>query len=237
MKQLVRYLFPLLLLAVAWSPAARADKPVVGVAEFTNDTNAGWWGRTVGEELSGLVTNEMASSGKFSMVERNRLDTVLQEQDLAASGRISKGSSAKVGKLTGAQYIVLGTVTSYEEQVSGGGGGFSYKGISIGGRKDEAYIAIDLRVVNTTTGAIDYSRTVEAKSGGGGMDVGIYRHGFGGHLGGYEKTPAGRAIRAVIAEITDYLGCVMVDRDQCMDEFAAKEEHRRENLKKSIKLY
>lgn len=216
---------------------ALAAKPVIGVAEFTNDTNAGWWGRSVGWELSGMVTNEMAATGKFRMVERSKLEPVLREQDLGASGRVRKGTGAKIGKITGAQYLILGTVSSYEERTSGGSGGFSFKGISIGGRKDSAYIAVDLRVVNTTTGEIDYVRTVEAKSGSQGMRVGIHRGGFGGHLGGYKKTPAGRAIRAVIVEITDYLQCVMVDRDGCEAEYGAKERHRRKSLKDTIKLF
>ena len=35
-------------------------------------------------------------------------------------------------------------------------------------------------------------------------------------------------------EISDYLGCVMVDQDGCESEYAAKESSRREKTKKSI---
>ncbi|NOZ10381.1 MAG: penicillin-binding protein activator LpoB [Gammaproteobacteria bacterium] len=235
-KMMSAVLSGMICLGIPFSQALAA-KPVIGVAEFTNDTNAGWWGRSVGWELSGMVTNEMAATGKFRMVERSKLEPVLREQNLGASGRVRKGTGAKIGKITGAKYLIMGTVTSYEERTSGGSGGISFKGISIGGRKDEAYIAVDLRVVNTTTGEIDYVRTVEAKSGSQGLRVGIHRGGFGGSLGGYKKTPAGRAIRAVIVEITDYLQCVMVDMDGCEDDYAAKEQHRRKSIKSSIKLF
>ena len=37
-------------------------------------------------------------------------------------------------------------------------------------------------------------------------------------------------------EITDYLGCVMVDKDDCVNEYKAKEKARRDKTKSSIKL-
>ena len=141
----------------------KSGKPSVGVAEFTNETSAGWWYGGVGNDLAGMLTNELASTEKFRMVERAKLSHVLTEQDLGASGRVSEHTAAKVGKLTGAKYLVMGTVSAYEEHSSGGGGGLSFHGIGVGGKKEDAYIAIDLRVVDTTTGEVEYTRTVEAK--------------------------------------------------------------------------
>ncbi len=216
--------------------AAAASKPVMGVAEFKNQTSAGWWRGGVGWELSGMLSNELAGTEKFKIVERNKLEHVLREQDLGASGRVRAGSAAKIGQLTGAQFIVLGTISAYEEKTQGTGGGISIGGFSIGGRSDDAYIAVDLRVVNATTGEIDFSRTVEARSGGFGLNLGLYRGGFGGNLRQYENTPAGKAIRAVLMEISEYLGCVMVDQGSCVAEYKEKEQKRREKTKGSIKL-
>jgi curli biogenesis system outer membrane secretion channel CsgG len=216
--------------------SALADKPSLGVAEFRNDTSAGWWSGGVGRELAGMLTNELAGTGKFKMVEREKLDAVLEEQDLADSGRISKKSGAKIGKLTGAKYLVIATLSSFEENTKGTGGGLSFRGISVGGKKEEAYLAVDLRVVDTTTGEVEFTRSVEARSSSSGLAVGVYRGGFGGNLGKYEKTPTGKAIRAVIMEISEYLACAMVDKGDCMAEYQAKESARREKTKKSIKL-
>jgi len=217
-------------------PALAEQRPSVGVAEFTNDTSAGWWYGGAGRDLSGMLTNELADTDKFRIVERSKLSHVLDEQDLGASGRVSKSSAAKIGKLTGARYLVMGTVSSYQENTSGGGGGFSIHGYSLGGRKDEAYIAIDLRVVDTTTGEIAHSRTVEARSSSYGIHGSGHVGSLSGGLGKYEKTPAGKAIRACLIEASDYLSCVMVDRDSCIDDFKAKDAARRQKTKKSIKL-
>ncbi|MEP7042125.1 MAG: CsgG/HfaB family protein [Dokdonella sp.] len=221
---------------VGASSAFAAGKPAVGVAEFKNESAAGWWRGGVGWELSGMLSNELSSSGDFRVVERAKLEKVLEEQNLAASGRVRSGTGAKMGQVTGADYLVFGTVTSYEENTASTGGGFSIKGISLGGKKSEAYIAVDVRVINSSTGEVDFSRTIEGRSSGGGVSVGVYRGGFGGNLAHEENTPAGKAIRAALVEITDYLDCVMVKRNSCESEFNAKEQKRREGDRKAIKL-
>ena len=228
-------LFAFLLIFIAGTLMA-ADKPVVAVNEFKNETSAGWWYGGAGRDLADMLANELQATGKFKLVEREKLDAVMDEQDLADSGRIKKGTGAKIGKLTGAQYIVTGSLSSYEEDVQGTGGGLSFRGISVGGKKESAYLAVDLRVIDTTTGEIEFSRTVEGRSSGGGLNVGLYRGGFGGNLAKHEKTPAGKAIRAAIVEISEYLSCAMVEQGDCMDEYNAKESSRREKTKKAIRL-
>ncbi|MGV6851635.1 MAG: CsgG/HfaB family protein [bacterium] len=235
MKYYTKLVLAVLMLVIV-SGEALARKPVMAVAEFKNQSGAGWWRGGVGWELAGMLTNELASTGDFRLVERSKLQHVLNEQDLGASGRVSSGTAARMGKLVGAQYLVMGTVTSYEENTASTGGGLSFKGISIGGKKKDAYIAVDIRVVDSTTGEVSFVRTVEARAKSGGMSFGLHKGGFGGALSKEKKTPAGKAIRAVLMEITDYLGCVMVYKDGCLDEYGAKERRRREKTKSSISL-
>ncbi len=218
--------------------SALADKPVMGVAEFINEVRGvTWWSKPeIGWELSGMLTNELAATGAFSMVERSKLEHVLDEQNLNAAGRIAPGTGAKMGQLAGAEYLVMGTVTAFEDNTKSTGGGIGYKGIRLGGKKGEAYLAVDLRVVNTTKGTVDYVRSVEARTKKKGISVGAYRGGWSGSLANEQKTPVGKAIRAVVVEIADYLECAMVKQDSCMAEFDAKEARRREGLKKGIKL-
>lgn len=216
--------------------AAGDGRPVVGVAEFTNQSGAAWWQGGVGWELSGMLSNELSSSGDFHVVERQKMQNVLEEQNLAASGRVAPGSGPRIGKLTGAQYLVTGTVTAYQENASSTGGGFNFHGIGLGGKSAEAYLAVDLRVINTETGDVDFARTVEGRSKSSGVAVGVYRGGFGGNLAHEENTPAGKAIRAALVEITDYLDCVMVKRDSCVADYRAKEQKRRDSDKKALNL-
>lgn len=236
MKRLIQIVFlAVVSLTFMAGGSSASEKISIGVDDFKNESGAGWWRGGVGHDLAGMLSNELSSTGKFKVVERKKLDSVMKEQDLAASGRIGK-KGAKMGKITGADYLVMATVTAYEENVSEKGGGISFGGVSIGGSKDDAYMAVDLRVVDSTTGEVEFSRTIEGKAGGFGLDLGISKGGFSGNLGGKEKTPAGKAIRASIVEITEYLTCVMVDKGSCVKEYQAKEDKRRKKTKESLKL-
>lgn len=228
-------LLSLILIVSLFSTAVHAKKSMA-VLDFRNTTSASWWRTGVGRDLAGMLTNELASSKKFDMVERQKLASVLGEQDLAGSGRVSGSKAARMGKMVGAQYLVTATVSAYEENVNNTGGGLSYKGVSLGGKRNKAYIAVDLRVVDSTSGRIVETRTVEARSGGLGLSVGLSRGGFGGALANEKKTPAGKAIRAVVVEISNYLECAMVKKDKCLQKFEEKERKRREGLSKGIEL-
>jgi curli biogenesis system outer membrane secretion channel CsgG len=213
-----------------------ADKPVMAVAEFTNSSSAAWWRGGVGWELTDMLTNELVATKSFKMVERKKLDAVLNEQNLAASGRVSGSSAAKIGKLTGAQYLVTGTVSAFEMNTTDSGGGLSYGGFSVGGKKETAYMAVDLRVVDTTTGEIVDTRTVEGYSKGGGLRLGMYKWGAGGTLSQEKKTPTGKAIRAAIIESSNYLECSMVKKNKCMADYDAKEQRRRDSATGALEL-
>ncbi len=236
MNKLVIGIAAALMGSFAAGSAQAAGGPTIGVAEFTNQTAASWWRGGVGWDLSNMLSNELSSTNDFRVVERAKLQSVLEEQNLAASGRVSASTGAKIGKATGAQYLVTGAVSAYEENTSSTGGGLSFKGIGLGGKKSSAYMAVDLRVINTTTGEVEYSRTVEGHSESSGVSVGVFRGGFGGNLAHEENTPAGKAIRAALVEASEYLDCAMVKRGGCLAEYDAKEQKRRAGDKKALKL-
>jgi curli biogenesis system outer membrane secretion channel CsgG len=219
----------------AWAQS-KTGKPAMAVIEFNNTTSAGWWTGGLGSELADMLTNELAATEKFKMIERKQLAAVLTEQDLGASGRVTPQTAAKVGKMTGAKFLVSGTVSAYEESVKGTGGGLKVKGIGLGGSKGEAYMAIDLRVIDSTTGEIEQTRTVEARSSSKSIGVAASHGSVGGNFAKMEKTPAGQAIRACVIEASEYLACVMVDKDGCESEYAAKDASRREKAKKGVKI-
>ena len=119
-------------------PARAAALPTVSVPEFKNTVNQVWWWRgPVARDLSHALANELQSAGGLQIVERRNLDTVLSEQELAELGIVQKNSptAAQKGRMKGAQYIVLGTITAYDRttDLSSSGNGMSFMGL--GGRK------------------------------------------------------------------------------------------------------
>lgn len=214
------------------------DSPRLGVLRFTNQTSAGWWSAAVGSELSDMLASELVSTGAFQVLERREIEAVLGEQDLGATGRIDQATRAKMGKIKGAQYLVAGTVSSYEERIGGGGGGIGYRGVRVGGKKDRVYIAVDLKVIDTVTGEIVDARTIEAEASAAGLDAGVNYRGFSVRGGGYEKTPAGQAIRACIIYLSEYLECSLIygPDSRCMRKWDQMEKKRRDRTKGAIKI-
>jgi curli biogenesis system outer membrane secretion channel CsgG len=223
-------------------------KPTISVPEFKNETSWWWWSGNTSNELADALSNELTATGKFKVVERQKLGAVLSEQELANLGLVRPGTGAKKGQLTGSQYIVLGKVTAYEEGVSeesgGLSGGISLGGIRIGGgdrsNKSQAYIAVDLRVVDSTTGEVVYSRTVEgratseSKSQAGGISLGGIDVGTDNSK--TSRAPVGKALRSALIEATDYLSCVMVDKGNCVAKFEEKDRTRRDKTRGVLQL-
>jgi TolB-like protein len=66
---------------------------------------------------AGIVADEfglqVGRTGLFELVERNRIDALWQEQDLDTLYRFDPASAVRVGRMLGAQAVVLGSVTKF----------------------------------------------------------------------------------------------------------------------------
>ena len=111
MKRLV---LTVLFLTLFCGTALAAGKPRIGVLRFTNNTAASWWSGTAGSDLQDMLVNELASSKAFSVLERRELDSVIGELRLGESGLVDQRTKKKLGKLKGADYLIAGTVSSFE---------------------------------------------------------------------------------------------------------------------------
>lgn len=58
-----------------------------------------------------ILTNRLIETKTFTVTERARLEEVMQEQRLGLSGAVESATAARVGKLTGARLVILGSVS------------------------------------------------------------------------------------------------------------------------------
>jgi curli biogenesis system outer membrane secretion channel CsgG len=229
-----KYVQALALLAVTSTGiAADAARPVLAVMKFQDESGAMPLQGGVGRVLTNIIGTELAARPAFTVVERRKLAAVLEEQDLAQSGRLKPGEGARIGQLTGAQYLVMGTITAYEDnettQVSGGG---MFSRTKVENVSEGAYLAVDLRVVDTSSGEVAFARTVEGRTDAYKVDLGAER----GGLAALEKPGEARAVRAAALEIIDYLECAMVRKDACLERFAEADRRRQNSTRQSIKI-
>ena len=51
------------------------------------------------------------------------------------------------------------------------------------------------------------------------------------------KLPVGRAVRAAMIEVSQYLDCVLYLKDECVAEYKAKDEKRKESTKGTLDMF
>ena len=247
-------------------------RPTVSVPDFKNTVTqpAWWWQGPVATDLAAALANELQSTGTLQVVERRNIGAVLSEQELAELGIVKKGPGAAAkGRMTGARYIVLGTITSYDSSVEEKGSGSNFGLLGFGKSQQQLetkdYVAIDIRVVDSTTGEVVGSRTVEgrasnvasanqqgvsllpAAAGALLLFPNMGRTGqvltgaagtlnFGSSNSQAQRTPAAKAIRAALVDAADYVSCLLTPRGNCMAKFEAQDQLRRERTRGVLQL-
>lgn len=63
--------------------------------------------------IAGMMISELARNPAARVVERDQITQLLGEQNLGAQGRIDSATIARVGKVTGARYMVMGTFIDF----------------------------------------------------------------------------------------------------------------------------
>ena len=109
-----RSILALMLVAGIAAPnvaAAQDTRPAIGVMPFDNGGSYGLESEDfeafeVG--LQQMLITELAVNSQLRLVERSRLRSLFEEQDIGASGRVDANTAARIGKLIGARYMILG---------------------------------------------------------------------------------------------------------------------------------
>jgi len=99
------------------APAAAQDtRPGIAVLPFEN---GGSYGQdkenfeALQRGIPAMLISELSRNPAARLVDRNRVQAVLNEQNLAGEGRVDASTAARLGKLVGARYMVMGTFTDF----------------------------------------------------------------------------------------------------------------------------
>jgi len=180
----------------------------------TSAGNVDYSSATSGVPVNGIeaiVIDSLSQTGRFRLVERTELGSVLGEQDLAASGRVAKPSGAATGNILGAEYLVQVVITDYESDTSGkkgGVGGLLKSKVpllgGIGGGKSTGRIGLNVRLIDAETSEIMFTKQIESVISETNLSFGGVGFGgdviLGGFMSSYSKTPIGQAVIAGINE-------------------------------------
>ena len=151
----------------------------------------------VGQGMADMLSDSLFNTGRFIVLEREHLNEVTQEQDLANSGRFNQATAAPIGKLEGAQLLIRGSVTAFEPACKGG------SLIIISG--NQACVTINIRIIDAATGRVVNATTVNGTSASNSVGLIFARGDMPIGLGAYSKTPMEQAIRNCIEQAVNYI--------------------------------
>ena len=168
------------------------------------------------EGLRDMMTTALVQSKRFRVLERQNIDSLKQEMELTSEG-LTDDSGIKKGSFKGAELVVMAAVTGWDPGTSGttaklggllGGRSASVLG-AIGGGYKKSMMAMDVRIVDTSTTEVlaatrveTVARDVSISGALGGLTGG---GALGAGLGTYAKTPMEKAIRTTIYEAVKYI--------------------------------
>ena len=258
---LIKGLLGLLNIIVITSPAvvhsesrnASINKPVViavrkfknfagdfaenGVVEGANGekVRVGFWKPSYEIKLAEVLTTELANTGHFNIVERNNLYEVFEEQSIS-------GIKSNLKK---ANYIIIASLSDYIPNTAGSRSNSDGRVLIFRTGKDrtevDTYVAVDVRVINTSTGAIEFSRTIEgttssvAKADRSGLALGLID--TTSEKKSYETTSATRALRAALIKVVDYLDCQLYLKNECIAKYEAEDQKRKDSTEGTLNLF
>ncbi len=203
MKRL--FLCALMLLAVGTSfaqrktevvetPQAQTDdngmvlKRKVAIGRFSNETQYAkgiFYDKEndpMGKQALDILSSKLASSGKFLLLERSDLSTLLEE--------CQKGEN--VASTIGADYMIIGSITEFGRKNTGKNRAFSSE------KTQTVEAAVSIRLVDVSTGVIIYSD--EAK--GSAELTTRTKMGVGGQAS-YDATLSDKAISEAIGQLVE----------------------------------
>jgi curli biogenesis system outer membrane secretion channel CsgG len=167
--------------------AITGPKRRIGVVEFENKSAYGQ-GR-LGGAASDILVTELVKSGKFIVVERDRLNKVMEEQKFQSQGMTDPQTVAKLGQIMGLEAIVVGSVSQFGVKKEGA----DY--LLAQSKQQVAEVAVDIRLIDVQSGQV-----ILADSGKGTAKSKKSSFLGMGTKGGYDETLEGEALRGALVQ-------------------------------------
>jgi len=110
---MVLSLVPALLVA---QQRGQDTRPGIAVLPFNNGGSYGQQKEdfdALERGIAGMMISELTQNPAARVVERQEIQRLVDEQNLGAQGRVEASTAAKIGKLVGARYMVMGTFIDF----------------------------------------------------------------------------------------------------------------------------
>ena len=174
----------------------------------------------IGQGIQAMMTKRIVQDGRFTVVERRKVNEVIHEQDFDAGNRVKKGTGSRIGQIRGADVYVMGDIVAFgrdDRDKRVGLGGFGVRGplgaIKLGSKEDKAVVIIDYRLVDAETSEVIDTGEARGESKRTSKGLGGVFGTSGGIVGGGVDMTASNFAQTIIGEATmdacDKLAAIM----------------------------
>lgn len=112
-----------------------------------------------GETVTGFIAAELVNHGRFNLVERGELKTLMAERDLQSADVIGASEAAELGQLLSVDAVVTGTVSQFEKEHT------SIYAYATSVPITTYKVGATLRMIDVATGEVIYAHSASGESG------------------------------------------------------------------------
>ena len=173
----------------------------------------------VGKGVADILVDKLVSAGVYTLVERKQLDKVLAEQHFSNSDRADASSAAKIGRVLGIDYMIVGSITKFgnDDKKTDVNGGTKmpkgFAGLGVSKTESKAIVEITARMIDTSTAEIVASTPGHGEDSRKGTGIvggeGTYGKMAAGALdmksSNFESTILGTAVNKAVADAAQKL--------------------------------
>jgi len=179
------------------SGTAKYVKPSIAVIKFENRAPfpLEW---DLGDGMKEMLTDALVTSGRYRVIERIEIDTVLRELRFQYGGSTRRAGRAKAQNLKNVQYLIKGTITDFGHVSSSQGLIRHIDYFDLFTSAQKAIMGMTLQVIDVESGEVVTSTRLEESVGA--RDVAVNTQYDKMAMGGgmFVRTPLGRATSNVI---------------------------------------
>ena len=146
----------------AFAEEEEAEPVRLGIMRFTSKTY------DVPDAMAAVIGDffgrMLFKSDNIQLLERERLEDAGAELNLGMSGLVNDKTAAKVGRLAGCQYILLGSITNLARGASGMAVPIFGLPVGVGNAKQKVKAELDVRVIDVETGTVVFADSAEGEA-------------------------------------------------------------------------
>ena len=148
--------------------------------------------QNIGKGIRAMLVKRLAEANQVVIVERAKINMIQAEQDRNVSNRVKQGTGARVGRIRGADAILMGDIVIFgrddkHTKVKGGGiFGGAIGAIASAKDQDKAVVAIDYRLVDAESTEVIATGEARGESVRKSSSLGALGGAFGKGIGGVE---------------------------------------------------